>query len=240
MTWKLCHRTANLISLDGYVAELILDGSQRGTDAGGTGPDDQDIVDAWNRRRDLIVLDPRCDDIDTIPPLVYRILDQGQSPELPDDEQVLDRGLVFGCEVRCIRTGARAGHDHGDGADRTRLGAEPMANAFLSIGNDRLATQHRQNVALRADGGTSPAANAVVHIDQGMQSLGTFRIQLRFFRYTARQLVILPCIPQVATHEENRDRDGENDSNKSIHRNRDGLRRTRATSPRKYAPVPGQ
>ena len=45
LPWKLRYRTPYLIVLDGYIAELFLDGAQRGADAGRTGSDNQDIVD---------------------------------------------------------------------------------------------------------------------------------------------------------------------------------------------------
>ena len=70
--------------------------------------------------------------------------------------------------MRNIRTNAGVGHDHGDGADGTRLGAETMSDALVGVYDHGFAAEHGQDVALGTDGGASGATDAIVGINLRM------------------------------------------------------------------------
>src|SRR5205085_2792639 len=157
------------------VFELFLDGAERGTDACRTRANNYHIMDVRRRGHSAARSQPIGNRIDTLAALIDSIFDQGQSAEFPDDEQILDTGLVFGRQIRDVGAHAGTGHDHGDGAHRTNFGAQAMTDAFVSINDDGFAAEHGEHITFRTNHGASRAADAVVGVNVRMLRLWSFR-----------------------------------------------------------------
>ena len=87
-------------------------------------------------------------------------------------------GFVFRRQLRHVASHARAGHDHFDGAHGAGIGAETVADTFVPIHDDGLATDHRQHVAFRADAGAGGAADAVIVVDVRVLRFGSLGVEL--------------------------------------------------------------
>jgi hypothetical protein len=79
--------------------------------------------------------------------------------------------------LRQICADARRGHDDLDCADRASLGAEPVTDALVPIGDRGFSTDDGEHVSLRANVNAGSAAYAVIDINVRMLGPGSFRDQ---------------------------------------------------------------
>src|SRR5260370_1314592 len=119
--------------------------------------------------------------VDAVAALVDGVLDERQAAQLADDKHVLDGGLKFRGQIGHVPAHARAGQDHGDGADRADFRAQTVADAFVAVHDNGFAAQHGQNIALGADHSAGRAADAIVGVDMRMLALRAIGTQLPLF-----------------------------------------------------------
>src|SRR5581483_6653956 len=167
--------SSNLVLLQRNVVEFVFDGPQRGGNSGRTSSHNENVINI--RCRGSQARDSFTYGVDAGAPLVHRILDQGQAAEFADDEEIRDGSLVFRRQKRHVGAHARGGHKHGDGANGTRFSAPAVTYALISVDYGHFARNYGEYIAVRTDGRTSRATNAVGVIDMGMLGLRSFGIQ---------------------------------------------------------------
>ena len=153
----------------------------------------------------------------TIPALIHSVLDESEAAKFADDKKIRHAGLELRRQVGHVRGHAGAGHNHGDRADRARVGTQTVANALVSVDDDRLAPDHGQHVAFGADAGAGAAANAVVVVDVRMLRLGAFGKQFAFLRGLESTGFLLLQALKIDPDEEEGDQAADSVSDESIH-----------------------
>src|SRR5579872_7298143 len=124
---------------------------------------------------------------------------------------------MFCGQERHIGGHAGTGHYHCDGADRAGIGAESVADAFVSVHDDCFARDQGEHVSFRAHRSTSAAPDAVTAIDVGMLCFGAIRKHLSLLRRLQRTGFPLLQISHVDENEEQSDEGSDAVSDQRIH-----------------------
>jgi len=151
--------------------------------------------------------EPGSDRIDTVAALIDCVFDQSEATELSDDEQAGNCGFVIRRELRHVASHARAGHNHRDGSHGAGVGAEGVADTLVTVHDDGLAADHRQDITLRAHAGAGGAADAVIVVDVRVLRLRSVGIELALLRGLAGQ-----SLPLLQASEVNRQKDEADDA----------------------------
>src|SRR5882762_9810490 len=176
---------AEFVLLERDVAELLFDGAQRGTDPCGTRTHDAHVRHAGDCAAAFDRKESARDRVHAVATLIDRVLDKREAAELSRDEHVGDGGLVVWIELGHVRADAGTRHDDGDRPDGTRLGAEAVADAFVTIHDCGFARDHREHVPLRADVDARATADALGCVDMGV--LGARPIRAEFAALRCRK-----------------------------------------------------
>ena len=140
-----------------------------------------------------------------------------ETAEFSDDEHVADGGFELGSELRHIGRHARAGHDHGDGADRASISAETVSDTFMAVYDDGLPADHREDIAFRADARAGRTSDAVIVVDERVLRLGTFGEELTLLSGLAGASLPLLQASEVEEQEKEADDSANAVRKKSIH-----------------------
>src|SRR5690242_21908167 len=108
-------------------------------------------------------------------------------------------------------------HNHGDGPDRTNIGTQAVANAFVAVDDDGFTAEHGEDVAFRANVSTCGATDAVVRVNLGMLGARTVGADLSFLRGFMRLFVSLPQLPEMRNQEKENDRSGNGKRNELVY-----------------------
>jgi hypothetical protein len=93
-----------------------------------------------------------------------------------------------------------------------------MADAFISVDDNRLATQHCKDVPLRTNVRTSCAADAIRGVDVRMLGLGAIGAKLPLFHRLARLRLNFLSLPEVMKHEEQENDHGDGEGKSVVHK----------------------
>ena len=202
LTRVLGHSAANFVTLEREVLHLVLNGAQGSGNAGRTRSNDQDIVDVGNGSSGAFGCESIQNIVDALPSLVDCILDQGQTAEFADDEQVRNGGLELARESRHVRPHAGARHHHRDRADRACIRTKAMPDALVAVDDDGLTPKHGKHVAFGTNGRAGRATDAVRVIDMRMLRFRPLGEEFAFFRCGASFRVPFLDALEVVTQEE--------------------------------------
>src|SRR5581483_61316 len=200
---------ADFVLLQGDVVQLVFYGPQGSADAGGSRAHNENVIHIGGRGR--VAFSPR-NGIYALPALIDGILDQRESAEFADDEEIGEGSFVFWGECGHVGSHAGGGHHHGDGPDRAGFGAQAVSDAFVTVHDGSFAGEHGEHVAFRADRGTGGAADAVIGINVGVLRPGA--VGEKFPSLGCRLRLLLPLFQflQIAAEKEHGDRRSDHQS----------------------------
>ena len=116
-----------------------------------------------------------------------------------------------------IRAHAGAGHHHRDRANRADFRTQAVADAFITVDDYCLATEHGEHIAFGANGRAGGAADAILRVNMGvlgLRAIGAQRTLLRGFLGAGVLGVLLLEIP---AHKKHRNDRSDQEANEIIH-----------------------
>jgi hypothetical protein len=160
LTWVVSDRPADVLALNRHELQLVVEAVERGREAGGARPENDDVQRVGWPRGSLLG-----DSLDALASLLKGVPDQSHPPEFPNDVEPRHVGLEVLLDPRDVHTTLRGAEYELNRVHRTGPLAHPMADAPPGSDGHGLAVLQAQNVPLRTHGnaGAGPDTRARVH-----------------------------------------------------------------------------